>query len=218
MNKFFEALALVASEIEDPEKNKKVRSGRIQWEYADLPSILKAVRPVCAKHGISIMQSPSVIDKQLHIKTVVRYKDGSHITEESTWPCETKDVQKIGGLITYYRKYGLQAALNISGDDDQDDMSRHEENNKNQNFQTKKQANIVKEVENNLKNIATKKLKDYISLHGQEVVKSFVETNHNSWRDSQEETKKLIDSLDNGDCDAFRDQYHEAMGSNYVPF
>ena len=213
MKAFYDALAQVTKEIVDPEKNKKVKGRRIEWEYADLVNVLKAIRPLCGKHGISINQTPTIADRILTITTVLRYKDGSELVETSTFPCVSTTEQDVGKAITYYRRYVLSSIFCIAADDDVDDVTRHE-----QNKTTKKQTQIIKQVQESLFDIAQKKLNDCSKLHGREVVVKFLETNHKAWDQTEASQQALIKSLERGDCDAFADQYDAAMGTNYVPF
>ena len=213
MKAFFDALSQVQKEIIDPEKNKEVKGRAIKFEYADLPAVLKTIRPLCGKHGISVTQTPTIVDRVLTIKTVLRYKDGSELVESSSFPCMGTKEQEIGKAITYYRRYVLTSIFCVAADDDADDVTKHE-----QGTPTKKQNQIIKQVQESLFDIAQKKLNDCSQIHGRELVVKFLETNHKAWDQTEASQQALIKSIERGDCDAFADQYDSAMGSNYVPF
>ena len=151
MKAFFDALSQVQKEIIDPEKNKEVKGRAIKFEYADLPAVLKTIRPLCGKHGISVTQTPTIVDRVLTIKTVLRYKDGSELVETSSFPCTGTKEQEIGKAITYYRRYVLTSIFCVAADDDADDVTKHE-----QGTPTKKQNQIIKQVQESLFDIAQK--------------------------------------------------------------
>ena len=187
MKAFFDALAQVQKEIIDPEKNKEVKGRAIKFEYADLPAVLKTIRPLCGKHGISVTQTPTIVDRILTIKTVLRYKDGSELIETSSFPCTGTKEQEIGKAITYYRRYVLTSIFCVAADDDADDVTKHE-----QGTPTKKQNQIIKQVQESLFDIAQKKLNDCSQLHGRELVVKFLETNHKAWDQTEASQQALI--------------------------
>ena len=54
------ALALAQGEVENAHKNSA--NPHFRSKYADLAEIINTVRPVFAKHGLAIVQSPSYAD------------------------------------------------------------------------------------------------------------------------------------------------------------
>lgn len=101
-------------------------------KYAPLPDILNSVRPVLTRHGISIIQRPATDESgNTGVETMLLHKSGQYILFEPYFlkPAKT-DPQTAGGAITYARRYALNAALGISGEEDDDGNSASSKGNK----------------------------------------------------------------------------------------
>lgn len=127
------ALAKVQLEIKNPIKNQINKGVQGAPKYANLEDTLQDyVRPVCAKHGISIFQ-PIKSDEagKVGVKTVLFHESGEFIEGDYVF-CDivipySKEGKKVltegqatGVCITYLRRYSLNAALGINGDKDTD--------------------------------------------------------------------------------------------------
>lgn len=90
-------------------------------KYAPLPDILNAVRPVLAKHGLSIIQAPKGEGTSIGVDTLILHSSGQYILCEPYYlPVAKADAQTAGGAVTYARRYSLNAVLGISGEEDDD--------------------------------------------------------------------------------------------------
>ena len=128
-----EALAAAQQEFPEIEKSKtgKVKgeskaTGKafeFEYKYADIADILKVIRPILGKHGIAVTQSTQIEGRALTIKSVLRFRaaDGPQ-TIESDYPvCEVvADHQRMGGALTYARRYAFCALVGIAPDEDID--------------------------------------------------------------------------------------------------
>lgn len=127
------ALAKVQGEIKNPIKNQVNKGVQGAPMYANLEDTLQDyVRPVCAKHGISIFQ-PIKTDEsgKVGVCTVLLHESGEFIEGDYVY-CEVviplsregkkvlTEGQATGVCITYLRRYSLNAALGINGDKDTD--------------------------------------------------------------------------------------------------
>lgn len=90
--------------------------------YADLSSILQAVMPVLTSNGLALSQPMKVVDGVTILCTNLIHESGEMMTSEMILPVVT-DPQKYGSLITYYKRYQLQAMLGVSTADDDDDAN-----------------------------------------------------------------------------------------------
>jgi hypothetical protein len=118
MKELLSALIRAKANITPPVKNRKAMYGR----YADLDAVLKAVEPPLAAEGLVIVQSGMRLDGVPHLRTYI-YHSGSGESIHSDIPLVTKDPndpQKVGGSITYARRYGISAILSLVADDDDD--------------------------------------------------------------------------------------------------
>ena len=86
--------------------------------YATLAALWAEIRPVFARHGLSIIQGA---DERGAIETTILHASGQWITAAGLPMRPVKDdPQGIGSLITYARRYGLAAAAGLVADEDDD--------------------------------------------------------------------------------------------------
>lgn len=127
------ALALAAAQAEFTPVEKK-RQGKIEGEsknsgkgysftyaYADISDVLAMALPILAKHKIATMQ-PTVMDGNVLTIVTRLIHGGTGQWIESDYPvCSlTGDHKKMGGSLTYSRRYALTSLLGIAPDDDVD--------------------------------------------------------------------------------------------------
>jgi hypothetical protein len=88
-------------------------------KYADLNAHLEVVEPICQKLGLVLTQS-TLANPQLGnvVKTdITDIESGAQISSILQLP-KLDDMQKLGGAITYARRYTLGALLAIQTEDD----------------------------------------------------------------------------------------------------
>lgn len=110
------ALALAQAEIENATKN--AANPHFRSRYADLAEVLNTARPVLAKHGIAVVQSTSYADKLVHVDTLLTHKSGQWLESHASAPIGKDDVQGVGSVTTYLRRYSLAAMVGIAQEDD----------------------------------------------------------------------------------------------------
>lgn len=119
-NKIAGALAKAQGEFPAVEKTKTVRvrtktGGMYEFSYAPLDTILAAVRPALTKNGLSITQ----VFADDTMMTVLIHESGQFL--ESRMKLPQRDVpQEFGSIISYYRRYAIQALLGIVAEEDDD--------------------------------------------------------------------------------------------------
>ena len=127
------ALAKVQAEIKNPIKNQVNKGVQGAPLYANLEDTLQDyVRPICSKHGISVLQSiKSDEADRVGVATTLLHESGEYIESDYVFckiviptnrdgePILTEG-QATGVCITYLRRYSLNAALGINGDKDTD--------------------------------------------------------------------------------------------------
>lgn len=111
--KFQSQLRPVAKEAENP---------FFKSSYADLSSILKAVMPVLTANGLAVIQPLKVVEDKVILITKLIHESGEAIESEMILP-HNAEPQKYGSLITYYKRYQLQALLGINTEEDDDGNS-----------------------------------------------------------------------------------------------
>lgn len=110
------ALALAQGEVENAHKNSA--NPHFRSKYADLAEIINTVRPVFAKHGLAVIQSPSYADGLVSVTTLLTHKSGQWIKDMASAPASKLDAQGVGSAVTYLRRYSLAAFAGIAQEDD----------------------------------------------------------------------------------------------------
>ena len=123
-NELFTALAAAQAELQDPTKDSTANAGQYSYKYATLASTLSAVRPVLAKHGLSLIQLPGrKMDNDvelLTLTTILGHSSGQSIENYFEMYPPKRDPQGIGSAMTYMRRYVVMAIVGIAGADDDD--------------------------------------------------------------------------------------------------
>ena len=119
INELATALAAAQAEIKNPAKESI--NPHFKSRYTDLAGGLDCVRPVLAKHGLSIVQSTGMDGEMMLLTTRLLHKSGQWI--ESVYPVARFPAQhqQIGSALSYSRRYSLFALAGIAGSDDDDD-------------------------------------------------------------------------------------------------
>lgn len=114
------ALAAFQSEVKNPAN--VATNPFLKNKYAPLSEVLNALRPIAAKHGLSIVQEPVVSDGNVIITTYIFHSSGQFmISSPIIIPMGGKGTaQEIGAAITYGRRYAISALLCVSSEDDDD--------------------------------------------------------------------------------------------------
>lgn len=117
--------ALVAAQAEMPAATKDSDNAFLHNRYASLGSVIKAVRPVLAKHKLAILQIPSCETSNVSVQTKLIHESGQTIDCGIIWlPIgEEKGksrAQVAGSIVTYLRRYALSTVLGIHTEEDTD--------------------------------------------------------------------------------------------------
>lgn len=88
-------------------------------KYLDLPKVLAEVKRVCFENNFVFTQTPDIKDGKPVLKTTIIHEIGEKI--EGIYPIIAKDdtdPQKVGGGLTYARRYSLTCMFGIEEEDD----------------------------------------------------------------------------------------------------
>lgn len=96
-------------------------------QYADLESVINAVKEPFADNGLAFSQVMDVVEgNRMTLTTVLMHVSGETVTSTMLLP-DITDCQKLGGAITYFRRYALLAIAGIpSVDDDANEATAHQ--------------------------------------------------------------------------------------------
>lgn len=87
--------------------------------YATLGGIINHIRPTLQKHGAAVIQDLKADGDMVGVSTKLIVQGNEYVFG----PVSIKhggNVQQLGSVVTYLRRYSLMAALGIVGDDDDD--------------------------------------------------------------------------------------------------
>lgn len=89
-------------------------------KYADLSSVVEAIRDALANNGLSYMQHLAPSEKhEVCVETIILHASGQWISCGTlTVPVSKHDAQGFGSALTYARRYSLSAAVGVVADDD----------------------------------------------------------------------------------------------------
>src|ERR1700687_2827340 len=125
------ALAKAQIEIANPEKSLTAtirspfpREADRSFRYASLSSGLDLVRKALGRHEIATVQTTSIDEAAglIRLTTTLAHSSGEWVS--SDWPVcpvsETATPHRMGGALTYARRYALFTLVGIAGEDDLD--------------------------------------------------------------------------------------------------
>jgi len=126
------AKALCKAQSEMGGAVKDAKNPFFKSSYADLTSVIKAIKEPFNNNGLSYIQFPvtSSGGNGVGVKTVLMHTSGQFIESEFYLPLVKADPQAGGSAITYARRYALQALAGIptADDDAEAAMFRNEPN------------------------------------------------------------------------------------------
>lgn len=137
--------ALAGAQGEMPAVKMDAQNPFLKNKYATLGAVIETAKPVLAKHGLAVVQSPVSDGDKIGVTTVITHASGEFIEETVYIPTtESKGLssaQNAGVVISYLRRYSLQAMLNMYADEDTD---AHKPEAKHEPTEAERKANATK--------------------------------------------------------------------------
>lgn len=111
-------IALVAAlgEIGGAAKDKV--NPAFKSKYADLESVIDAIKPVLARHSLAFRQATQPSEDGVIVETIVVHAEGERSMGTLFVPANKKDAQGHGSALTYARRYSLMTAFGVPAEDD----------------------------------------------------------------------------------------------------
>lgn len=114
------ALAKAQADFPAIPRNREVTvrsdKGNYKFRYAPFEDILRATKPVLARHGLAYSQG----EQDGVLQTVIIHASGEWLQHASKINPGSGSAQAYGSALTYARRYGFCAAFGIQADDDDD--------------------------------------------------------------------------------------------------
>jgi hypothetical protein len=109
------AIVAAYSELGHVSKDREGHYGT----YATLTNVLDTVKPVLARHGLAVIQHSVPSDPgSVTIVTTLVHESGDTFSDGGLRMPAPNDPQKVGGVVSYLRRYSLLTFLNLGTDDD----------------------------------------------------------------------------------------------------
>lgn len=115
----YAALAAVQAELPSVPKNKTADAGPYTYKYADLADINDAIMPLLGKNGLAFTAFPQHRDGKFGLSYHLTHASGALLSGFFELD-DSGGMQKIGGRITYARRYCLSAVTGIASEEDTD--------------------------------------------------------------------------------------------------
>jgi hypothetical protein len=93
-------------------------------KYADLASVLDAIRKPLSENGLAVTQTVEMRDGCMVLRTTLLHAGGQWVASEYPLPLAARP-QEMGSALTYARRYSLTSLICTSADED-DDAERAE--------------------------------------------------------------------------------------------
>jgi len=112
------ALAKAQGQMEGAKKDST--NPHFKSKYADLASVVDAVKKPLADNGLSYVQFPVTNAEQaVGVETLLMHASGEFVHGEAYYlPVTKADAQGFGSALTYARRYSLMAACGLAPEDD----------------------------------------------------------------------------------------------------
>ena len=112
------AIAMCKAQSEMGGAHKGANNPFFKSKYADLGEVIKVVKEPFANNGLSFVQFPINDGDKIGIETILMHESGEWLSGSFTVKASKQDAQGAGSVITYCKRYGLQAVAGIPSEDD----------------------------------------------------------------------------------------------------
>lgn len=121
--KLYAALAKAQTVIENADMNSTnpgFKRGNVEAKYADLASVMNAIRQPLAANGIALLHTVSVDRAFAWVAVTARlvHESGEYLENEIVLPVLQKTPQGVGSSMTYGRRYTACALTGLAQEDD----------------------------------------------------------------------------------------------------
>jgi hypothetical protein len=111
------ALSKAQAQIEGAKKD--IENTFFKSKYADLASVVEAIRKPLSDNGLAYVQTINEVEKAASVSTLILHSSGEWIDCGAiAVPVSKTDAQGYGSALTYARRYSLSAAFGVAPEDD----------------------------------------------------------------------------------------------------
>lgn len=116
VDQIYASIIQLQQDLEPVKRDKIVKTGKYEFRYAPLDSIMDKLKPLFKSSGLALVQA---VDKDC-LTTRLIHTSGQWIESETFLNQDHANMQGFGGEVTYKRRYALSSLLGIVSDDDND--------------------------------------------------------------------------------------------------
>lgn len=170
IDKISSAISKAQMDITNPKKS--TLNPYFKSKYSNLSDIINVIRLPLAINEIAVMQAPYTPIDGIGVETLLSHSSGQWIKFRFKVKPPKNDIQTIGSLISYIKRFALSSALCISGEDEDDDGNIGSGKDKKDEKITKEQMNLLNSLVKE-KNIKREELLSFSSsLTGRDIKSS----------------------------------------------
>lgn len=112
----------VAKTLEARVQSKKGEGSSYTYEFETLADVLETVRKPLAQNGLFVSQFPYSGERTFTVRTLLGHSSGQFMYSDLVSSFSlSSDVQSLGSVITYLRRYALKAILGLAAASEDDD-------------------------------------------------------------------------------------------------
>lgn len=120
------ALALSKAQGQMKFAAKDANNPFFKSKYADLASVIEAIKVPLSANGIAFVQATDFEDNAVIVETILLHESGEWISGKLRMQPTKNDPQGVGSAVTYAKRYGLQAIAGVPSDDDDGNAATHQ--------------------------------------------------------------------------------------------
>lgn len=122
----FTALAAAQGEFPEIIKNEKADAGKFGYNYADLATVLRAIRPVLSRNGLALLNPlGGGTAAGFSVRTILAHSSGAYLSSTVIIPYQD-DPQEFGSRVSYVRRYSDLAMVGVfPAEEDDDGLKAH---------------------------------------------------------------------------------------------
>ena len=96
--------------------------------YFNIDTLLGTIKPILNEVGLVLLQPLTTLDGKPALVTKILDSESEEFIEGTVVLPENNDAQKMGGIITYFRRYCIQSMLSLEAEDDDGNSASNGQN------------------------------------------------------------------------------------------
>lgn len=116
--------AFVKAQAQISKAAKDSTNPHFKSKYADLESVIDAVKPALIANGLAFIQKYHDCEDGVRVETTIIHESGQELSCGILHiPANKRDAQGFGSAASYAKRYSLQSALGVAASDDDGNLA-----------------------------------------------------------------------------------------------